>query len=150
MTKHVRMSDGAVVDAHPSKMQELFEANRDISKEFNKQFAKTFRKINEIAGLSQTEIAKRTGLDKNTIGGWGLGATPSKKNIVKYAIRCKIDLLMIEILLRSGGYAFNFANEKEYAWAYLIMHYSGKTLEECDEVLKTIFNITDETAYLNE
>lgn len=150
MTKHPQMQDGAVANVFPKEMKELFDTNRTISKEFNKQFAKTFNKINEIAGLSQMTIARRTGLDKNTISGWSTGATPSKKNIVKYAIRCKIDLLMIATLLRSGGYAFNLADEKEYAWAYLIMHYSGKDLAECDEVLKNVFGITDKSAFLNE
>jgi len=66
-----------------------------------------------------------------------------------YAIRCKIDLLMLITLLRSGGYAFNFANEVEYAWAYLVMHYSGCSLEECNDVLKNVFGITDEKALFN-
>ena len=119
----------------PAQIKKMFEINNKLSKQVHYTFVKTLKKILKNAGISQTWAATEIGVQPSTISDWVGGAAPAKENIVKLAIRCKIDLLTTVTLLRSGGYAFNLAESKEYAWAYLIMYCGGKSLDECNKIL---------------
>ena len=130
-----------VVEA--GQIKKMFEINRDLSKKVHTTFGQTLKKILNEAGITQTYAATEVGVAETTISSWINGGVPAKENIVKLAIRCKIDLLTTMTLLRSGGFTFNLTEDREYAWAYLIMYYGGRNLEECNEVLRG-FGFTDD------
>ena len=135
-----------------AKMQRTFAKNREISETFNKKFGETFSYIHEqvIAerlkenpekGRIKTEIDIAVDAsigDRSSFKNWKAGKVPKKSSVVKYAIATKMDLLTTITLLRSGGFQFNLAEEKEYAWAYLIMYCSGLSIEACNEVLEKL------------
>ena len=68
---------------------------------------------------------------------------PSMRSIVAFCIACNMDMLNTVTLLESLGLTFRRTSKVDYAYSYLIVNYRGKSIPECDEVLK-ILGIDDE------
>lgn len=101
-----------------------------------RKLQKNQQKIVDKITEAEEEIGNNSELTSSLFRGWVNGKIPEKLSIVKYAIACKIDLLTTATILRAGGYQFNISSDKEYAWAYLIMFCSGKSMSYCNEKLK--------------
>ena len=68
---------------------------------------------------------------------------PSMRSIVAFCIACNMDMLNTVTLLESLGLTFRRTSKVDYAYSYLIVNYRGKSIPECNEVLK-ILGIDDE------
>lgn len=121
------------------KMSKMYDLHQSASKDLNRNFGETFDRINKLYGITLDRIENEAHVLKKTTRKWKNGGYVGKRSVVRYAITFGLDLLVVETLLNSGGYRFDYSKPEEYAWAYLIMYYGGASLEECDRVLERVF-----------
>lgn len=139
----VRQSRSTALKVDEKTMLKMFDLHQTVSSDLNKHFYETFERINKLYNISQKQITSRASISKTTITGWKHGKPVGKRSIIRYAVTFSLDLLVVETLLASGGYKFDYSDKKEYAWAYLIMYYAGASLGECDRVLQEVFGFED-------
>ena len=103
--------------------QYWFKRNYEITSRSRKGFAETFSSIISDLKTTRTEFSERTGFSPSTFDKWKTEPESiSMKYIVIFALVYELDLLVVATLLRAGGFDFNLSKERDYAYAYLIMH----------------------------
>lgn len=87
-----------------------------------------FRRLRERAGLSQTELAAKAGIDNNTISGWERGKCPHprRSNLAKAAAAMGLGL---DALLGEAAYP-EIAGELPGERAALLQHYASLSPEQ--------------------
>lgn len=63
---------------------------------------------------------------------------PTMKTIVAFCIACNLDILNTIALLESLGLTFKRTSKVHYAYSYLIVNCRGKSIPECNEILKKL------------
>lgn len=126
----------------------------EFIEEFRKQFEysksthKTFQEMVEpIISHTNTEIfCEKTELSPATFSRFknphysktGDEYKPSIQALVAFCVGYNIDLPNAVAIRRSYGYTFNITDPVEYAYMYLITHYGGRPISECNELLRKL------------
>lgn len=126
----------------------------EFIKNFKKQFEyaretnKTFKEMVEpiISHTNSTIFCEKTDLSPATFSRFkipvnektGKEYKPSVQALVAFCVGYEIDLPNAIAIRRSYGYTFNITDPVEYAYMYLITHYSGRPISECNALLKKL------------
>lgn len=127
---------------------ERFKKDYELSLKNNKAFPDIVKEIMRRENLSIDKLVNKSLLDKQTVNRFRTGKiktktrvmdyVPSMKSIVAFCIACNMDMLNTVTLLESLGLTFRRTSKVDYAYSYLIVNYRGKSIPECNEVLKKL------------
>lgn len=124
------------------------EEFQKIEKQFHKDYdmynkhIKSFRElINEILeGETETTFVEKTELSYNMfcrIRKYVDKSDPPQRNtLMSIAIGYGLDYQLTAALLDSIGLSFILSNERDYAYQFLLTNCRGKSVQECNEILK--------------
>lgn len=127
-----------------------FKEWSDLEKEFQRDYAnstkynKSFRElITEILeGESDMSFFYKTGLSPNMLYRIKKRVDqqdpPQRNTLISICIGYKLDILMTQALLYSLGLGFCHTNLRDYAYSFLLTRCRGKSVEECNEILKEL------------
>lgn len=126
------------------KWIEEFNRQFNISRENNKTFAEMIRPI--IERTNTYNFCAKTELTEMTFSRFRCLVKPNSKSkylpklntFVAFCIGYEIDLPNAITLRRAYGRAFNVTDPVHYAYMYLISHYGGKPISECNDLLRKI------------
>lgn len=119
-----------------SRYNEDYSNSQKMIKPFKEIFA-------DIVGTdTPAEFEEKTGLRGqmlSTLKKWVNRETPSSKGtIVSVCVGYNVGLPIAQELLRSQGSSFNPHSKRDSAYIMLLTECRGKTVEECNEILKKI------------
>lgn len=130
-----------------------FKKDYELSLKTNKTLPEIVKSIMEEKGLTIDDLVDKSKIDKRTIYRLRSGIIktrtrdmeylPSIKTIVAFCIACRLDMLNAITLLETVGLSFKRTSEVHYAYCYLIMNCRGKTIGDCNKVLRD-FGIDEE------
>lgn len=63
---------------------------------------------------------------------------PKKNTIISFAVGYDLDIAMTRSLFVALGLDFNYHNDKDYAYIWLLTRCRGKDIEECNEILDNL------------
>lgn len=123
-----------------------FKKDYALSLKNNKPFPEIVKDIMSEKGLTIEALQEKSKIDRRTIFRLRSGLIksrtremeylPSIKTIVAFCVACDLDMLNAITLLESVGLSFKKTSMVQYAYCYLIMNCRGKTIYECNTVLK--------------
>ena len=127
---------------------EQFERDYNLSCKNNKTMSEIVNQIIRSTGYTLDELQEKSQIDRRTLYRLKTGTIktkkrtmdyfPSMKTLVAFSIACNLDLLNAETLLNSLGLAFNRTNKVHYAYWYIIKDCRGKSISDCNKVLKSL------------
>lgn len=120
------------------KLQKEFEKDYANSTKYNKSFRTLIREVLE--GETDMAFSYKTGLSPNMLSRLRNRVDekdpPQRNTLISVCIGYNLDLLMTQSLLYSLGLGFNRNNKRDYAYSFLLTRCRGKSIEECNEILK--------------
>lgn len=127
---------------------EKFKKDYELSLKNNRKFPDIIKEIMSRENLSIDALKQKSLLDKQTINRLRSGNIktktrtmeylPTMKTIVAFCIACNLDMLNTITLLESLGLTFKRTSKVHYAYSYLIVNCRGKSIPECNEILKKL------------
>ena len=123
---------------------EEFKKQFDFSRENHKTFAEMIKPI--IDSTNTVIFCAKTDLTPMTFSRFKCRVKPNSKStylpklntFVAFCIGYDIDLTNAISLRRAYGRAFNITDPVHYAYMYLISHYGGKSISQCNELLRKL------------
>ncbi len=112
-------------------------------KRYNKHI-KSFRElINEILqGETEGSFVRKTGLSPNMFSRirTQIDKTnpPQRNTLMSVAVGYNLDYQLTAALLDSIGLKFILSNKRDYAYQFLLTNCRGKTVDECNDILKCL------------
>jgi hypothetical protein len=134
----VRNKIGGYTTEEFSKIEKQFHKDYDM---YNKHI-KSFRElINEILeGETETTFVNKTELSYNMFSRIrkyvDRNNPPQRNTLMSIAIGYGLDYQLTAALLDSIGLSFILSNKRDYAYQFLLTNCRGKSIEECNEILK--------------
>jgi transcriptional regulator with XRE-family HTH domain len=126
----------------------------ELIKHILKKNGFTVEQACELAGISTSKYHKiRSGeqssrkADKKQ--GEMITYTPHWRDLIAICIVCDIDMERVKQILNSLGLCFKKSDKNHYAYIYILNKYRGKSLEECNELLKFL-NVDKEYLFIQE
>lgn len=122
------------------KIVRQFERDFANSTKYNKSFSEMIGEILE--GETYMSFAEKTKLSENQL--YRLRKQVDEKNppqrntLISVCIAYDLDLMMTQALLHSLGLDFNRFNKRDYAYTFLLTRCRGKSIDECNEILKEL------------
>lgn len=123
-----------------------FKHDYDLSVENNKKFHEIVNDIMESKNLTVESLQRISKIDKRTIYRMKDGMIktktremeylPTLKTIIAFCIACELDMLNAITLLESLGLSFKRTSKLHYAYCYLIINCRGKSICECNNILR--------------
>lgn len=118
-----------------NRFNQIYNLTQDINYTFGERFKKLCQHNKEITAKN---FAERTGYSVQRFYRMNNGKTTSMETFVSFCVVFEIDIQNAVDLLRSLGIAFNPTNIAHCAYSYLISECKGKSLLECNEILKKV------------
>lgn len=125
-----------------------FKKDYGLSLKNNKTFSEIVNEIMDCKGLTIEALQEKSKIDRRTICRLKSGKIktqkrvmeymPNMKTIIAFCVACNLDMLNTITLLESLGLSFKKTSLVDYAYCYLIANYSGKSIAECNAVLKNL------------
>ncbi len=88
--------------------------------------------------ITEEKFKTKTGLDHMSYIRFRTGKIPSLQKLIAICVVFEIDIQTLIGLLRSLGRTFKLTDPKHYAYYKLVEDYKGRTIPECNELLKKI------------
>lgn len=117
------------------RFNQIYNLTQEINYTFAERFAKLCMSNKEITAKN---FADYTGYSAQRFYRMNNGKTTSMETFVAFCIVFEVDIQNAVDLLRSLGIAFNPTNIAHCAYSYLISECKGKSLLECNEILKAV------------
>jgi len=117
------------------RINQICLLSQDFDFTFQEQFKKLCKRNKEI---NAKNFADRTGYSVQRFYRMNNGATTSMETFVAFCIAFEIDIKNATKLLRSLGITFKPTDVAHCAYSYLISECVGKSLLECNEILKEL------------
>lgn len=120
------------------KLKLEFINDYDTFSKYNKSFGELISEILE--DETYMSFAEKTQLSENML--YRLKTQVDKKNppqrntLISVSVGYNLDLMMTQALLYSLGLDFNRFSERDYAYTFLLTRCRGKSIDECNEILK--------------
>lgn len=107
---------------------------------YNKSFSELISEV--LDGESYTSFANKTHLSENMLYRLKKQVDekdpPQRSALISVAVGYNLDLMMTQALLYSLGLGFNRFRKRDYAYTFLLTCCRGKTIDECNEILKEL------------
>lgn len=120
------------------KLEAEFQKDFEMSAKCNKPFRELISEI--LKGETYTKFAERTQLSPNMLYRLrtqvDVKDPTSRNTIISVCVAYKVDLMMTQALLSSLGVGFNRFIKRDYAYTFLLTRCRGKSIDECNEILK--------------
>lgn len=122
------------------KLKKEFDNDYKKSAKYNKSFSELISDILE--GETYMSFADKTQLSENML--YRLRKQidekdpPQRSTLVSVSVGYNLDLMMTQALLYSLGLGFNRFSKRDYAYTFLLTRCRGKTVDECNEILKEL------------
>lgn len=99
--------------------------------------------INEILdGETEGTFAKKTGLSNNMFSRIrnyvNKKDPPQRSTLISIAVGYNLDFQITARLLESLGSGFTLSNERDYAYQFILTNCRGKSVDDCNEILKCL------------
>jgi len=131
------------------KEYERFKKDYALSLKSNKAFSELVTSIMDERGYTVEKLCELSGIDTRTIYRLRSGKIknskgeereylPHVKTIIAFSIACDLDMLMTITLLESLGLSFKRTSETHYAYCFLIVNCRGKSIDECNDMLRKL------------
>lgn len=122
------------------KIVKQFERDFANSTKYNKSFSEMIGEVLE--GETYMSIAEKTKLSENQLYRLRKRVDekdpPQRNTLISVCIAYDLDLMMTQALLHSLGLDFNRFNKRDYAYTFLLTRCRGKSIDECNEILKEL------------
>lgn len=122
------------------KISKQFERDFANSTKYNKSFSEMIGEVLE--GETYMSFAEKTKLCENQIYRLRKRVDekdpPQRNTLISVCIAYDLDLMMTQALLHSLGLDFNRFNKRDYAYTFLLTRCRGKSIDECNEILKEL------------
>ncbi len=122
------------------KIKKQFEKDFANSTKYNKSYSEMIKEI--LKGETYKSFADKTQLNENQLyrqSKWVDEKDPPQRNtLMSICIAYDLDLMMTQALLHSLGLDFNRFNKRDYAYTFLLTRCRGKSIDECNEILKEL------------
>lgn len=120
------------------KIENEFKRDYANSTKYNKSFRTLIREI--LDGETDMSFSMKTGLSLNMLSRLRNQVDekdpPQRSTLISVCVGYDLDLMMAQALLYSLGLGFNRFNKRDYAYSFLLTRCRGKSVEECNEILK--------------
>jgi len=142
-----KYSEGQIAEAQAEKKRidelcekyeierKAFQSDYNLYAEMEMDFQEKLTVILEKKDKTAECLAGQVGIAPETLSRYKSGNGPSFEVLVAICIVLKLDIKQSAALFSSLGYSFLGTSKEHYAYAYLIENYSGKTINECNEIL---------------
>lgn len=122
------------------KIVKQFERDFANSTKYNKSFSEMIEEVLE--GETYMSFAEKTKLSENQLYRLRKRVDekdpPQRNTLISVCIAYDLDLMMTQALLHSLGLDFNRFNKRDYAYTFLLTRCRGKSIDECNEILKEL------------
>lgn len=122
------------------KVVKQFERDYANSTKYNKSFTEMIGEILE--GETYMSFADKTKLSENQLYRLRKRVDekdpPQRNTLMSVCVAYDLDLMMTQALLHSLGLDFNRFNKRDYAYTFLLTRCRGKSIDECNEILKEL------------
>lgn len=122
------------------KIVKQFERDYANSTKYNKSFSEMIGEILE--GETYMSFADKTKLNVNQLYRLRKRVDekdpPQRNTLMSVCVAYDLDLMMTQALLHSLGLDFNRFNKRDYAYTFLLTRCRGKSIDECNEILKEL------------
>lgn len=122
------------------KLSKQFERDFANSAKYNKSFSEMIGEVLE--GETYMSFAEKTKLCENQLyrlrNRVDEKDPPQRNTLISVCIAYDLDLMMTQALLHSLGLDFNRFNKRDYAYTFLLTRCRGKSIDECNEILKEL------------
>lgn len=122
------------------KIAKQFERDFANSTKYNKSFTEMIGEVLE--GETYKSFADKTKLCENQLYRLRKRVDekdpPQRNTLISVCIAYDLDLMMTQALLHSLGLDFNRFNKRDYAYTFLLTRCRGKSIDECNEILKEL------------
>lgn len=125
---------------------EKFKKDYELSLKNNRKFSDIVKEVMDREKLTIEKLQEKSKLDRRTICRLRSGKIksriremeyfPTMKTIIAFCIACNLDMLNAITLLESLGLTFKRTSKVHYAYCYLIINCRGKSIAECNAILK--------------
>lgn len=142
----------------PEKTKEIFtqeemkkrwyrytDARQDFEQRYNlfcgmtTSFQEQLELVMKVEGMTFEKLAEKIGVSPKTIVRYNGGHyAPSMQMLVAICISLNLDTKQSTALLASLGRCFQSTRKEDYAYMYLIENHRGKTIEQCNSILKDL------------
>lgn len=122
------------------KIVKQFERDYANSTKYNKSFSEMIGEILE--GETYMSFGNKTKLNVNQLYRLRKRVDekdpPQRNTLMSVCVAYDLDLMMTQALLHSLGLDFNRFNKRDYAYTFLLTRCRGKSIDECNEILKEL------------
>lgn len=122
------------------KIVRQFERDFANSTKYNKSFSEMIGEVLE--GETYKSFGDKTKLSENQLYRLRKRVDekdpPQRNTLISVCIAYDLDLMMTQALLHSLGLDFNRFNKRDYAYTFLLTRCRGKSIDECNEILKEL------------
>ncbi|MFR3119952.1 MAG: hypothetical protein ACLTOJ_21725 [[Clostridium] symbiosum] len=122
------------------KLEKEFIKDYANSIKYNKSFRTLIREILE--GETERSFSNKTELSENMFSRLKNQVDekdpPQRNTLISVCVGYDLDLMMAQALLYSLGLGFNRFNKRDYAYSFLLTRCRGKSIEDCNEILKNL------------
>lgn len=122
------------------KVVKQFERDYANSTKYNKSFTEMIGEILE--GETYMSFGDKTKLSANQLYRLRKRVDekdpPQRNTLMSVCVAYDLDLMMTQALLHSLGLDFNRFNKRDYAYTFLLTRCRGKSIDECNEILKEL------------
>lgn len=122
------------------KIVKQFERDFANSTRYNKSFTEMIGEVLE--DETYMSFAEKTKLCENQLYRLRKRVDekdpPQRNTLISVCIAYDLDLMMTQALLHSLGLDFNRFNKRDYAYTFLLTRCRGKSIDECNEILKEL------------
>lgn len=122
------------------KLKNQFEKDYANSTKYNKSYSEMMGEI--LKGETYKSFADKTQLNENQLyrqcNRVDEKDPPQRNTLMSICIAYDLDLMMTQALLHSLGLDFNRFNKRDYAYTFLLTRCRGKSIDECNEILKEL------------
>lgn len=116
------------------KMQ--FEEGWNILRNINEPLHSKMKTIFKIKDINAKKFVECTGLPRHYFYDFQReGYVPEVTTLVSVCMGLNLDLPTAESLLAPTKFSFNYANKTHCAYIFLLTHYQGLCIEDCNKVL---------------
>ena len=122
------------------KISKQFERDFANSTKYNKSFSEmigevldseTYMSFAEKVKLCENQLYRlRKRVDEKD--------PPQRNILLSVCVAYNLDLMMTQSLLHSLGLEFNRFNKRDYAYTFLLTRCRGKSIDECNKILKEL------------
>lgn len=122
------------------KIENEFRKDYEKSTKYNKSFQTLIREILE--NETERSFADKTELSENMLyrlkNQVDEKDPPQRSTLISVCVGYNLDLMMAQALLYSLGLGFSRNNKRDYAYSFLLTRCRGKSISECNEILKKL------------